>query len=459
MYLGSSSSRPQSARSGMGERASIHRRLVWSITLALGGLAAIGVVVVAQTTVPNWHGTEPASISRNLPVLSWQPVIASDLSSELMVITWSNPPSEGAPRNIYTVHSTDNGRSWTNPTEISTTASDSLKPDLVIVEGQIFVAWAEDVNPPTAIYEAERTLSTSWETREIPGSHSLDGFTRPHLATSAGRLHVVFSDSESNILYAARPVTATTWLTATAVYTHTTSDKKSRYPVLAVAPDGQTLHLVWQENTFSINENVIMYMRGQVNGDSVVWDPADIISSQGQDMVEPDVAADSRGDVHVTWGEVGAGGREEQYIRYTHYSGGSWMTPTLRIDPNPVRVHDQSPYFVAPEMALWETDDQMTLCVTWHGYQVDAVIEGAVEEALLSCSQDRGDSWSLPQNVSRSSADNWVLSINPSIAFNMAGQLQVVWQERAGDIIAQDYEIYHSRALDQIFLPIIMRNG
>lgn len=456
MYWDNSGSKPQNTRSGMVKQVSLYWRWVWIVALSLGGLAT-GAVVVAQTTIPDWHGTEPASISVSLPALSWQPVIASDLSSELLAVAWSNPPSQGASRDIYTVHSTDNGRSWTDPAAVSTTASDSLKPDVAIAQGQIFITWAEG-DPPTAIYEAERTLSTSWETYTISSPTSLDGYARPHIAARAGKLHVVFSDENADILYAMRPVTATTWMTATAVYTHTTSDQQSRYPVLAVAPDGQTLHLVWQENTFTLNENVIIYMRGHVSGDSVAWDPAEIISSQGQDMVEPDVAVDSLGNVHVTWGEVGAGGREEQYIRYTHDTGGSWMTPTLRIDPTPVRVHDQSPYFVAPGMSLWEAGDQMMLCVAWHGYRTSTG-EETVEEVLLGCSQDRGNSWSSPQNVSRSSTDAWTLSINPSIAFDLDGQAQIVWQERAGDTIQEDYKIYHSHGLNVVFLPLVMRSG
>jgi hypothetical protein len=372
-----------------------------------------------------------------------------------MVVAWSNPPSEGALRDIYTVHSTGSG--WSDPAVISTTADGSFKPDAIIVEDRIFVTWAEG-DPPTAIYEAERLSGGSWETHDVPqGSYSLGEFTWPRLAASADRLHIVFSDSNSDVLYTTRPLTTDAWLTATAVYTHVVvGDKQSRYPVMDTSPDGQTLHLVWQENTFSTGEDVIMYMRGQVNGDSVAWDPAYILSSQGQNMVGPDVAVDSSGDVHVAWGEVGVGGREEQYIRYTRYTDGSWMIPTVRIDSNHVQVHDQSPYFVAPGIDLWEQDGQVTLCVAWHGFR-----EGDfAEEILLGCSQNGGDFWPSPWNVSRSSHNNWTLSVNPSIAFGVSGRLQVVWQERAGDDLVYDYAIYYAYSLDNhVFLPLMMRNG
>ena len=460
MYRYSSSSGLQTIQSGIDKRVSICWRLVWIVTLLIGGVTT-GVVVVAQTTIPNWWGSQPTSIIKDLPAHSLQPVIASDPSSGLLMAAWSNPPSEGALRNIYTVHSTDNGVSWTDPTEISTTADNSLKPDLIITQDQIFVTWVEG-SPPTTIYEAERTPSTSWEMHPVPSPQPLDDYVRPRLATGAGKLHIVFSGKEENItsiLYAARPITASTWVTATAIYTNTTTDERSRFPVLAVAPDGQTLHLVWQEHVFSSNEDVIMYMQGQASGDSVVWGPVNILSSRTQDMIEPDAVIDFDGNVHVTWGEVGAGAHEEQYVRYTRYVGGLWMTPTVRIDPDHVRVHDLSPYYVVPKMAVWGADDQMILCVAWHGYRTDAVLEGAAEEVLSSCSYDKGDSWSLPKNVSRSSEDNETLSVSPSIAFDVTGQLQVVWQERAGAVLLQDYEIYHSYAIHLVFMPLLMRNG
>ena len=452
MVLGSPSAGPQTTRSGTGKRASIRRRLAWGITLALGGLAAAGVIVVAQANSdPGWHGTRPISISGILPDLGSQPVIAAAPSGH-MVVAWSNPPSEGAWRNIYTVHSTGSG--WSDPAVISATVDHSFKPDAIIVEDRIFVTWAEG-DPPTAIYEAERLSGGPWEMHDVPlGSYSPGGFTWPRLAASADRLHVVFSD-DSDILYTTRPLTTDAWLTATAVYTHAVVGDQLKFPVMDISPDGQTLHLVWQEDIFSPDEDVIMYMRGQVNGDSVAWDPAYNLSSRGQEMIGPDVAVDSSGDVHVAWGEV-VGGSEEQYIRYTRYADGSWMTPTVRVDSNHVEVHKQSPYFVAPEIDLWEGNDQVTLCVAWHGFR-----EGDfAEEILLSCSQNGGDSWSSPWNVSRSSDDDWTLSVNPSIAFDVSGRLQVVWQERAGDDLGRDYAIYYAYSLDnQIFLPLVLRNG
>ena len=459
MHHTSSSSGSRAIQPGADKRVSIHRYL-WIVTLLLLGLTT-GVVVVAQTTIPNWWGTEPTNISGDLPIQSWQPVIASDPSSGLLVVAWSNPPSEGAKNNIYTSHSTDNGYSWSDPTEIIATAMDSFKPDLTIAQDQIFVTWAEAEEASTPIiYEAERTPSTSWEIHQIPISQSLDISARPHLAIGGGKLHIVFSDEkDANILYVARPITANTWMTATTIYTHTVSNEYSRYPVLAVAPDGQTLHLVWQESTFDTGEDVIKYMQGQASGDSVVWGPVDILSQRNQDMVEPDIVIDSGGNVHVIWVEVGALGTDEQYIRYTHNTGGSWMTPTMRIDPDQVRVHDSLPYFVTPKIAAWGAGEQMALCVVWHGYRTDDVIEGATEEILATCSYDMGNSWPPPKNVSHSSANDWSFSINPSIAFDIAGQLQVVWQEHAVDGLAQDYQIYYSHAVNVIFLPLIVRIG
>jgi hypothetical protein len=85
---------------------------------------------------------------------------------------------------------------------------------------------------------------------------------------------------------------------------------------------------------------------------------------------------------------------------------------------------------------------------------------GIGEEILLSCSWDQGQSWSVPENVSRS-VDEEAMSLAPSIAFDAAGQLHGVWQEHndkmGGDLI-ENYQVYHTRALYGVFLPLVTRN-
>lgn len=428
---------------------SVHWWLAWLIALLLAGLV-VGVSVA--TTDPDWDGTEPENISNSPLNLAWQPAIASG-PSERIVVAWSDQWSDEGRRDVYTVFSADNGHTWSTPEVVSGTADKSLLPDALVVGDQVFVAWV-DGDPPIAIYEAE--IGTEGA-RRIPSPLPLSN-TQPRLAAGTDRLHVVFNAGQNipNILYATRPLTAMVWPTATIIYTHTAT-YGSWYPVLVIGPEGGTLHVVWEERA-SATERAIMYMRGKVNGAGVDWEPALSLSAGITLSVWPAIAADSGGNVHVVWGEqVGEGtlDQREQYVRYARYdvASGSWISPAVRIDPEPVKVNRLNPTDIAPRLALVERDNQVTVCVAWHGFRGGEF----AEEVLLSCSRDGGQFWSLPQNVSRSPGAE-AISIAPSITFDASGQLHGVWQEHTGGSPIYNYQIYYARTLNQVFLPLVARN-
>jgi hypothetical protein len=431
--------------------------LAWLIALLATGLV-VGVSF-ATCSDPDWPGSEPENISASALNLARQPVIATG-SSGRMMIAWSDQRSEGARRDLYSVLSDDNGRTWSaTPEAIAETTEHSLLPDALFVGDQIFVAWI-DGSPPAAVYEAERAGTGTWEAHHIPSPVPLVDM-RPRLAAGAGRLHVVFdagSGNQPDILYAARPLTATAWPTATVIYTHTGTG--SWYPVLAVAPDEETLHTVWEERTSS-DIRAIMYMSGTMNGAGVDWISSLTLSTGITLSVYPDIIADSSGNLHVVWGEqIGTGGaqRQEQYVRYARFdaASGSWSVKDQPIDLNPVKVNELRPTDIAPRLALLERDSQTTVCVTWHGFRESELVEPA-EEVLLSCSRDGGQSWLPPQDVSRSPGQDEI-SIAPSIAFDALGRLHGVWEEHVGASVVYNYEIYHTCAYSRVFMPLVMRN-
>jgi hypothetical protein len=459
IYLNSRPQAPPPEANGWARPA--HWQLVWFFALLVAGLL-VGVPVAASDL--GWDGTEPENISVSEPDLARQPVIAGG-SSGRMAIAWSDQRSGGAQRDIYAVLSDDNGHTWSaTPEAIAGTVDTSLLPDALAIGDRIFVAWV-DGNPPTAVYEAERTGTGVWEKRRIPSPVPLSAMW-PRLAASADRLHVVFNAGGGNqpdILHVARPLTATAWPTATVVYTHTGTG--SWYPKLAVGPDESTLHMVWEERA-SVDVRAIMYMSGTVNGADVDWSSPLTLSAGITLSIWPDIVADSGGNLHVAWGEqVGTGSVEqrEQYVRYARYNAASnsWLVKEEPVDLNPVKVNELRPTDITPSLALLESerasgDKQVMVCVAWHGFREDEQVEPA-EEVLLSCSEDGGQSWPPPQNASRSPGEDEI-SIMPSIAFDAWGRLHSAWEEHVGDSVVHNYEIYHAHALSKVFLPFVMRN-
>jgi len=269
--------------------------LAWLLALLMAGLMVS--VVVAAASDPDWDGTVPENISHSDQLRAWQPDIALD-SSGRVVVVWSDQRS--GDRNIYTI--SDDGGTWSEPQVIRETAESSWYPDVLAVGDEIFVAW---VDLDTTIYEAGKTAIGTWETRQIPSPVSLFG-TQARLAAGAGRLHIVFNAGEtvSEIYHASRTLTETAWPTAKRIYTSTAWG--SWLPALAAGPNGETLHVVWQDH--HALGKTIMYMSGTVSAADVDWSSAITLSTGITSSRWSDIAVDSSGTPHIIWGEQGGGG-------------------------------------------------------------------------------------------------------------------------------------------------------
>lgn len=460
MYWGSQVLKSQPTQSGRSKRTSTRWQFALIGALLLGGLTA-GVVVAASTDWPAWAGTPPANISDSILDLAWQPIIATGSGGQVAV-AWSDQGTTGPERDIYTRLSDDNGRTWiTAPWVISATANYSMLPDALVTQDRIFVTWVDlegsEGSKPVALYEAEIAETGTIAIRPITSSLPLAS-TQPHLAASAGNLHVAFNAGDpSRIVYATRPLTSTAWPTATVIYTPTAEfELGSLFPALAIDPDGETLHLAWID--IGISARAIRYMH---------WSTGDVYTHtlSGEAAADtswgrPSIVADSIGNLHAVWEEeVGTGSAEsrERYVRYTRYdvNSGSWTLPT-RVYSEPVKVNADDPRNIVPALTLVEQDGKVTVCIAWHGFQPSVSEPVGAEEILLSCSEDGGQSWpSFPKNMSRS-PEAEEISIMPSIAFDSSGWLHGAWQERSQFL---HYEIYHTYSLgNQTFLPILMRN-
>jgi hypothetical protein len=448
---------------GSGRTRVALRRLAWLPGTLLAGALLAGVAGAAPAAAwPDWKGTEPKNVSESPTDMAWQPDVAASKSSGRVIVAWSDQrQGETGPRSIYAILSDDNGDTWSAPQAISESVETSEFPDAVIVEDQVFVAWAEgwEITGVYAIYEAELGVGA---VHPVPCTITSKATTRPRLTadTDKGKLHVVFNAGEAagtpDIFYASRPLTATSWPTATRIYTHTGS-LGSWYPALAVGPGGETLHVVWQEQ-YGTKARAVTYMSGTVDGGGVTWSPPLTLSAGITRSIFPDIAADSDGNLHVVWDEqVGeALTADEQYVRYTHYdaASGSWSLPR-RIHAEPLEVNSLRPTVLVPSLALWEKDSSVTVCAVWPAYEKDSPVPA--EEVLLGCSPDGGDTWEPLQNVSRSPLGDEV-SIAPALAFDALGQLHCAWQEQEGATL-ENLQIYYAYTANKVFLPLVMRNS
>jgi hypothetical protein len=435
--------------------------MVWlGAALLIGGSMTASVAALASDW-PDWTGTRPVNISHSSWGAAWQPAIAA--ADGQVAAVWSDRGAAGV-RDIYVAWSNDGGRTWpASPTVVSPTADYSMLPDVLLVDGQAYVAWVDlfdsEGGKPTALYEAEVTAGGVSSVRKIPSALPLELSTRPSVANGSGRLYVVFNAGDPpHVLCASRQLTETAWPTATVIYTSTTVGG-SWFPALAPAPDGETLHVVWID--IGLGLRVIRYMH---------WDPAAAGSEvytlsqpapNGAIWGRPSIAVDPTGGIHVAWEEEIGGGSPEsrdRYVRYTRYDAGDGWSEPVRVYASAVRVNADDPRNIVPALALREQDGDVTVCVAWHGFRPDTPDPVGAEEILITCSQDGGHSWpTWPQNMSRSPTADEV-SIMPAVGFDpVSGRLHGAWQERGG---SGNYQIHTAYSLDhQVMLPLIMRNG
>lgn len=439
--------------------------LVGRWVVAAGLLLTAGLFSADRVSAadPDWFGATPRIVSTGSSQQAWRPDVAVGPSHQVVVVYSDGPRM--TQRDIYAARSADGGRSWSAPSAISTTVAGSLLPDVLFAGEQLVAAWVEQAADVTfTIATARYSPATDrWLMQPVPMTPG-QAAPRPRMAAGAGRLHMVFnagSEASPDIYYTTRLLTSTVWAAPTLAYTHT-DVSGSWYPSIAVSPDGQTLHMVWEERTSAL-ERQILHTTAAVTSAGVDWHTTvAALSSAGALSLWPAVAVGSEGVPHVVWAEetIGAssacGATREHYIRYTRRDAGTglWQA-ALRIDANPVCANEPNPKDLTPALALAALrGGGYQICVAYHGFRPG----GSAEEVLLSCTPSSPLGWSAPQNVSQSYASS-AMSIFPALGSDERGRLYMAWQEQAGDNAQTDYEAYYARSAWDLFLPTSRRQA
>ncbi len=366
-------------------------------------------------------------------------------AGQTIYLAWTD--GRASSTDVYYATSTDTGWHWEAPQAVLATDADSWRPSMVVSGTMPILAWAEATSSLNR--KTYQLALGDHAPATVPNDHVVLAYA-PRLALGPeGELHLALQGglgTQPDILYSRRAAGATAWSTATVVFTHTASG--SYNPAIAISADGQSVHMVWQEN-FSGARSDVYYLRGQRSGDDMLWEMPVSLSEGITRSVRPAIAL--RGEtVHVVWGEQ-ASGFEEQYISYNHSEDGglNWSTPA-RVSSTPVSVNNVAPTDVAPTLAIAPSG---ALCVAWHGFHLSMVSK--TEEIYLACSSDQVVSWGSPVNISRSPD---IMSIRPVLAIGSDGVLGLAWQELAGSDPLSEYQVYYARSLPySTMLPLVRK--
>lgn len=361
------------------------------------------------------------------------------------------------------------GENWNTTVLTPTEETNTWNPNLVYTGTQLLAAWMQTGATGNDVMQYD--VDTGMSPQRI--ITSVYGTIFPRMAVNAKGIHMVFAathdvnkPNEGDLYYAYRAAGTSTWITPTVVITHAQASAPNnggiRFPALALSPDGQSLHIVW-EQIITIPEppyvqRTVWYVSGTWNSGEQQFhfgSPMQL-SEAAQNAVLPAITVDEADRVHVTWIELyGSVTRPEgQYVNYRRLASSQW-TPAVRVDPVHVIINSTKPTWSTAAVATRGN----TLCVTWHGYRGNLGDSGE-EEVLMRCSRNGGQSWD-PMTVNVSNTPH-ILSFCPDIRMDETGGIHVVWQEYQGGNLQTNYDTYYrdgTLPCIRIYLPLVLRTS
>ena len=249
--------------------------------------------------------SKPSDVSKSDGVSS-HPDIAVEPSGAIDVV-WRNGGHGKRISDVYFTRSTDSGKTWIAPVDVSKTPGVSTEPVLAVgSDSSIHVAWIDTTSGPTHpdVYyvtstDAGKTWSKYEDISNTPGlsskpTISAEGQNSVHLAwldTTSGVAH-------PDIFYAKKSGSA--WTKAVDA---TNTPRVSAHPGLACGPTGSA-YLVWKDN--SEKEHAADIWCSLVGESGKLGKFINMSNTPGVSS-EPAVAADANGRVAVVWSDTTSG--------------------------------------------------------------------------------------------------------------------------------------------------------
>ena len=237
--------------------------------------------------------------------------------------------------------------------------------------------------------------------------------------TSNGDYHTVYTYSDGSfvqVFYAKSTDGGQTW-TETQL---TNAAYAQNRPSIAV-DSSDNLHVVWWgKDAASTGFNQIRYMKYS-NG---AWSSITDLTSGNYEQNQSSFAIDGNDNIHVVWQGVDAASPSTNQIRYIKYSGGGWGSIT-DLTTNTLYAQ-QRPYL--------GIDYNNDIHVTWFGYNAVHTTKNQIRYIKYS-----GGSWgSIVELTDEADDQNY-----PSLAFDLANNVHLVWQHVVLPSASSDKHIYY----------------
>ncbi len=264
-----------------------------------------GAICYSRSTDQGKSWTEPNEISKT-PGLSLNPAIASN-GNGMLAAVWSGTNPRLNNPDIFLSHSTDRGKTWSEPIDISNTEGASLDPRIVFSDDNFMhIVWSDtkegQLNPD--IYYTSIDCGKSWnKISSITNISNTPGSSiEPSIAAAKNVLHVAWVDASPGVhrpdIYYAKNLRGV-WLKALDL---SNSIRTSTHP--AVTCGKGKVFICWSDN--SRKENAADIWCDVGGGNAKFAKPINISSSPGVSS-QPAVTADESGHVAIVWSDTTPG--------------------------------------------------------------------------------------------------------------------------------------------------------
>jgi hypothetical protein len=234
-------------------------------------------------------------------------------------VVWEDDSLYGS--NIFYKRSTDGGASWVFQHLVPNTLY-AYSPEVAVSGSNVWVVWVNNASYGNNEICSKRSTDngSSWTFQRLSSNSgsSLD----PGVAVSGSNVCVVWYDDSyggNKEIFSKR---STNGGGAWTFQRLTDNSGDSRSP--GVAADGNNLHVVWDDTTYTTNHGEIFYKRSTDNGSS--WSFQRLTNNSGSSLC-PAVSA-LGGNVRVVWEDLTYGNREIFYKGSTN-NGSSWAFQRL----------------------------------------------------------------------------------------------------------------------------------
>ena len=305
--------------------------------------------------------TIPVDVS-NTPGVSSQPAIALERNGALDV-AWRDTSSDEDAADVYFSRSTDGGRTWTPPVDVSNTPGASSEPSVVAAsDGTLHIIWSDTskgTKNKDIYYSYSKDGGKTWgKDALLPAvdiSNTAGSSSEPKLVIdSDDQLHAVWVDSTPGLT---RPdVFASTLSQGHWTKPEDLSDNTriSSHPGVACGPNGK-FYLVWSDSSKELHLADVWCMIG----DEGKFGKQQNVSNTAGVSTQPFITADETGRVAIAWSDTSIEyNRPEVYVRTSHDKCKTLSHITDMSNTQGSSKHVQAAINRDRLYVVWEEDDE-----------------------------------------------------------------------------------------------------